>query len=77
MREYEIVIAMQSSLEKRLRSACLKADRRTPFRATCGSKATNAARTSEFPLGTDVQDNPRDLAPVGTVRIGIEQAGDR
>ena len=31
-------------------------------------------RQIKLPLGVDVQHDPRDLAPVGAVRIGIEHA---
>jgi hypothetical protein len=50
MREYEIVIAMQSSLEKRLRSVCLKADRRTPFRRHVVAKARLLTRRGRVSL---------------------------
>jgi hypothetical protein len=32
------------------------------------------AAPDQLPLGVDVQRDPRDLAPVGAVCIGVEQA---
>jgi len=48
-------------------------DLRHPFRA-CEVTVERAPRPIGLPLGVDMQGDPRDLAPVGAVRVGIEHA---
>jgi hypothetical protein len=52
----------------------LEKGRRSSLSLTSAALSISAAATSGLPLGVYMQHDPRDLAPVGAVRIGIEQA---